>query len=185
MTKLLRPNKKDLYEVYINDDVRSVMVMDQFEGNRDPHIKHEVLLLKQAILLELNYQKYYVNLYIGRDKPVDYPTTELKHNPSITFTGLKKMSKKKTILLDTNPAQVSVSSALFPILATIKHYSNQHCIKVNTEFSIQSPLVFRAQNSNDLRGYGDEWRFGECLSVGTRYGETTNYYVTKIKIENA
>jgi len=185
MAKLLRPNKKNLYEIDIKDVDSSVAVMDRFEGNRDPHIRYTVLLIKRAILLELDHQKYYVNLYICRDTPDDYPTSNSKYLPNITFTELKEMSKKKTVLLGTNPAQVSASSALFPILATIKYYSNQHCIQVNTEFPIRSPFMFRAQNSDDLRGYGDEWRFGECLSVGTEYGQTTRYYVTKIKIESA
>ena len=58
-------------------------------------------------------------------------------------------------------------------------------IKTDTENYIKSPLVFRAQNSDDRKGYGDEWRFGKCLSVGTEYGQTTRYYVTKIKIVSA
>lgn len=185
MARYLGPGKKNLYEIDIKDVDSTVVVMDRFEGNREPHIKYKVLLLKHAILLELDHQKYSVNLYICRDTPEDYPTTELKYIPKITFTDLKKESKKKIVLHGTNPDQVSVYDVLYPILKTIKHFSIQHKINVDTEFSIQSPLVFRAQNSDDRTGYGDEWRFGECLSVGTEYGQTTRYYVTKIKIVSA
>lgn len=159
-------------------------MMDKFEGNSPPSIRYKAMLLKRAILIRLNSQKYYISLYISRERPENYPPRGSQHIPNTTFTELRKYTKGSVVLQDTNPDQYPEYSIFHPILKTIKYYSMQHSIATNKEMIVQGPLLFCAQNSEKLRGYGDEWRFGECLSVGTRYGETTDYYITKIFAES-
>lgn len=184
MAKILHAVKNDLFEVDVKDVRSSIDVMDMFEGNRSPNIKYKQMLLKGAIWIQLNSQKYFISLYISRERPENYPPRNSQKIPNTTFTELKKCAKRITILQDTTPDQFAEYSIFYPIFKTIKYYSRQHSIATNKVMVVQGPLLFCAQNSDNLRGYGDEWRFGECISVGTRYGETTDYYVTKIFVES-
>ncbi len=185
LAKVLRAVNNALYEVDIRDITSSVVTMDIFEGKRPPNIRYKVMLIKRALYLKLSNNSYFVSLYITREIPESWPKERLTCLPNTTFTELRELAKSPIVLQDTNPERFSEDSIMYPILKTIKQRSKQHTIEVGKGIPLLGPMAFNAQTSDNRRGYGEEWRFGECISVGTRYGETTQYYVSKLIIDQA
>ncbi len=185
MAKVLRAVNNALYEVDIRDIRSSVATMDIFEGKRSPHIRYKTMLIKRALRLKLNSNTYIVSLLITRERPETWPHGRVECLANTTFTELREWSKPPIILQDVDPDQYAQHSMMHPILKTIKQHSRQHSIDVGIGIPLAEPLVFNAQTSDNRTGYGDEWRFGECISVGTNYGETTQYYISKLSIDRA
>jgi hypothetical protein len=171
---------------YLEVDVRtvdsSVEIMDEFDRVNDGHYFYESLLLKNALFTRIFDQKYSISFYIAKSRTEDYPVLEQGTPASTTFSELRQLTKVLQEMSGTDPTQVPPKSVYYPVLRTIRYHSRQGTVEINRKLPMKAPLIFRAQNSYNLTGYGDEWFWGYRIKEGTRYGETNNYYVTHIEV---
>lgn len=158
----------------------SVVVMDKFRGLRAENVYYESLVLNHALHLIISNQLYSVSFYVNRSMD----KYKKKGSISFTFTELRDLSKK---LFEVKGYELYKESAYLeskfrPILNTIKKSARQGSIVTDRKIAFRKPILFQAQSSMNLIGYGDIWQNGYCISEGTKYGETDEYYITHLML---
>lgn len=164
----LKQKKARLYELspktfkaYISKTTRSIELMDKFEEKTDDGLEK----YKRMILGNEIWGKYGIYSLI-----IERPENAYRYIGStygITMTDLKKgntLDLKKTIENE------------------IEMWLKTNEKKKTAEIIFSEPYPFRAQNSNNRRGYGSFYYEGELLP-GTLYGETTQYVIKGVEVQ--
>lgn len=154
-------------------DIKTITLMDQFEV-RDENQNHRytALVLKNIFQVLFRGKMYQVDLMIKR-KPYEMAW----YGCGITFTFLKKMIAYKTFSSDCseNPKLIS---------CVIRALSSCDTVTDNEELLLDEPLIFLAQNSGNRTGYGSSYHAGRLAYAGTKFGETTPYIITRVRLIN-
>ena len=157
-------DKKVLDQLAVNfsSQIRSVDLMDKFDGAFSDEMYFQ-LVIKYYQFLYLNNTLMY-HIVIERAK-----LYEKFEGLGITFTELKRK--------EAYDLEFAVSEQIKQEL--IDDYVNKQKV-----FYFKKPILFRAQNSFNRRGYGQIWDWSidkeNPMSEGTQYGETTNYKIVGV-----
>ncbi|WP_022755885.1 hypothetical protein [Butyrivibrio fibrisolvens] len=151
---------KDELVTYVDNNTKSVALMDRFEGK-----DREVIYKRIALENMLFANGAICHLVIER----------ANRRPcvgDITFTDFKKGYSGDLC----NHVKAEVTSDV------IKKYSGKKEI-----YYFDKPFRLRAQNSGNRTGYGSIWEWsyggGEMVHEGTLYGETTDYVFAGVYID--
>ena len=112
---------------------------------------------------------YYVSLIIER-QPCLNQSRCIVNTESLTMTELKNR-KGYRIRSGYDYGKISIYSKF---LEACKTWSE------NTEIQLKNAITIRAQTSKNRQDYGCEWIGGGDWVEHTLYGDTTDFYITKI-----
>ncbi len=144
-------------------DTQTLKLMDRFDGIRPSRKAYKRLIIENPCTIHIEGNDCTYMPIIEHVSLVALPGKE------ITFSDFKKDSSSVY-----NYCNEQLKNA-FKIKKSVfrKDY-----------FYFDHPYYLKAQNSECREGYGDEWYGGVCIHEGTKYGETSYYGFTGVKIIN-
>lgn len=107
-----------------------------------------------------------INLIVTRG----YDNIEYNHVSAPTITELKQHSSGYMY-------EESFPESMKPLIAEIRKICTNNTLKLNDIVLFDKPFPLRAQIYANQSGFGWEWEWGNLVSEGTLYGETTLFYV--------
>lgn len=164
-------------------DTKSIKLFDKFEGYKSEIAYKRMLIINKFDPYKINYyyregNKLKIKSTFYYDLVLERVTQNNKNADccyELTFTDFKK---------DNCHIDYFENQYLPRVLSEekCKKYSGTKAI-----FKLLNPIKMNAQNTHNRTGYGDEWHWDTDGGLiehieGTKYGETTEYYITGIII---
>ncbi len=143
---------------YINQDAKTVELLDEFEKANDEGIK------KYSRILDTGAW------YYTADRRYQFIIERLEGRKcvgDITMTNYKTRNHNRA-LIDYAKEQ-------------IKQFLDNNDVDAPTEIMFEQPFLIRGQKSSNRRGYGSEYNGNRLVKKGTLYGETTDYAIVGVK----
>lgn len=167
----------DVLDVYGVKKKKSIDIMDEYEviinkkNKYDTLCIHSIMLLSDEVSDEEDSLFYGISLYIQRVN-----STNKVLESGITFTKLK--TEMYHYRLDTSDKysndipEETLQSVIIDCFKNNKHKlaDGKHHILL-----FDNMVEFKAQNSENRKGYGNQYYYDRRIWKGTEYGETTKY----------
>lgn len=168
-----------MFEADIFSNKGTIKLLDAFKESKEEYFK-----IRNNLNVYMNNRWYFLNLIIssspkGRYIPLDITITDLKqfykNNDGIMFDEWRDA-------LFSDKEYVFIPKITLPVYKFVlyleeqiqKHYDTS---KQNQLVEFEKAIQINAQSSSNRSGYGNEYRWGELVYEGTKYGETSDYYI--------
>lgn len=174
---------KTTLSICVNQIRSTIALMDEFEHYPVYSSNYKTLELEDALRFFLEGEgRFTINLNISRKKPGWFPEFKSGNEyKGITFTELLRLYKDQIYFRDLT--EMNDNGMWDAIRLTIKQNATRKMrIPINLKLKMAVPYRFHAQHSAHKTGFGDKYRWGELVEIGTKYGDTDSYYISYIKI---
>lgn len=148
-------------EVRLNRTVKTTPIMDDFF-----HSKKDFLVFKSAFHRFDGKRYYDISLIIMNE----YSNVKARTDSQFTMTELKN-NYNKLACFEYFPYRMK------NLIKEIGDIISNADYKYGDVIVFDPPFKFGAQTYADQTGFGDIYYFGELYEEGTKYGDTTDFYV--------
>lgn len=170
-------------ETTLKANTRTIEIMDAFASmNNQNEVIYDTLAINQIFMIFYGPHRYYVDLLIQRR----VCQAQYIECFTLTFTLLK--NRYRGMHFSENDKSRS------PLLATLFNSINKSEIfieateKVFTSLAFETPVEFKAQNSNNVLGFRRNqkeklYHWNRTMYGDTPFGETTNFAIVGMRLE--
>lgn len=156
----------------MNSNTKTIPIIDKFYSKD----YKKYLIIKNMYACKLYNKNKWISLVI---KKIDIDINWIPSN--ITMSYLK--SERRKYVYKNSLKNYEDEKGFELINAILSISKDDYLNKKQIPFNL--PIQFQAQRSHNRTGYGSEYYCGDLVYQGTLYGETTNFTIIGILIEDS